>query len=62
MSGWVVVYLCNGNIVVVMFWSVSDSFDMYEGMGFCAGSEDVKIGDVEDLEFYHDGFCVCFWG
>ena len=34
---------------------------MYEGVGFCTGSEDIEVSDVEDFEFCHYGFCVCFW-
>ena len=43
---------------MIMFWSVELFCWVDERVHFCAGSEDVKVGDVEYLESVHDWFGV----
>ena len=47
-----------GGVGVVVFWSVEVSSSVDEGMCFCACSEGVEVGDVEDFEFCHEGLGV----
>ena len=61
MSGFVFVYLCCPDVVMVVFWSVFLICDVDEGVDFGADSEDVEVGDVEDVEFFHEWCGVCSW-
>ena len=43
---------------MVVFWAVELLFGVDEWVHFCAYSEDVEVGDVEDMELGHDGLGV----
>ena len=60
-SGVVVMDLRGEDVVVVVFWSVECGFRVYVWVYFQAYSEDVQVGDIEDLVFRHQWFCVCSW-
>ena len=52
-SGLVIVDLRSEGVVVVVFWSVERGFWVYKRVHFRAYSEDIEVGDVEDLVSYH---------
>ena len=57
-SGSVVVDCCSWGVVVVVFWAIAGLAGVDIGVHFCAYSKGVEVGDVEDVEFCHDGFGV----
>jgi hypothetical protein len=52
-SGLMIVDLRSEGVVVVVFWSVERGFWVYKRVHFRAYSEDIEVGDVEDLVSYH---------
>lgn len=47
--------------MVVVFWSVELLVLVDEGVHFCADAEGVEVGDIEDVQFFHNWFGVAAW-
>lgn len=58
MSCRVVVDVSDGDVVVIVFGSVQLCVWVDEGVHFYAYSECVEVGECEDSEFVHEGFCM----
>ena len=46
---------------MIMVGSIFLLFLINEWMHFQAHSQNIQMGEVEDIEFFHDGLSMCVW-
>ena len=58
---WVLVYVADWGVGVIVLWSVQLGVLVDEGVCFCAYSKGVEVVDVEGFKLLHEGVLYGFW-